>query len=369
MFNSRAVSGMHDPGDRSVFPSRAFRGRAGGNFRPATPYNPYSPIISELLPTPMHTLLFLLLFVPVLHGGGESVSEAQKFVDAGRYDAAKNLLEQMISRDGSNAEARMLLGRILNGHFKKFDEAEEQMEKAVELADENADFHYQLGILYGGQAQRASVFSKLSYAGKVKAQFQRAVELAPEDLRYRTGLISYYLQAPGIAGGSVAKAREHAGELLKRDPCEGHMALAGIAEYEKDDEAAEKEYLAASGANAAAWRPHHRLGYLYLKLKRADDAITQFTHYVKKAPEDPNSHDSLADAYTAKGNPGAALASYLNALRLNPAFPSSLYGAGRCYDEKGKKEEAAQYYKKFLDTNPKGDNAEKARERIKTLGG
>jgi tetratricopeptide (TPR) repeat protein len=213
------------------------------------------------------------------------------------------------------------------------------------------------------------VFSKLSYAGKVKEQFQKAVELAPDTLRYRSALISFYLQAPGIAGGSVSKAREHAGEILARDVFEGRMALAGIAEYEKENEAAEREYLAAVAANPAAWRSHHRLGYLYLRLNRPDDAVAQFALYVKKAPDDPNGHDSMADAYTAKGDTDAALASYLSALRLNPSYPSSLYGAGRCCDEKGRKEEALRYYRKYLEVNPQGESAGKARERAAALGG
>ena len=312
--------------------------------------------------------LFLLL-LPTFSAGGDDIAEARKLVDARQFDAAKTLLEQMISHDGTQAEARMLLGRILNVHFRKFDDAEEQMEAAVAIAGGNAEYHFQLGALYGGQAQRASVFSKLSYAGKLKEQFLKAVKLAPDTIRYRSALISYYLQAPGIAGGSVSKAREQAGEILARNLFEGRMALAGIAEYEKDNEAAEREYLAAAAANPAAWRPHHRLGYLYLRLNRADDAVAQFALYVKLAPNDPNGHDSLADAYTAKGNTDAALASYLNALRLNPSYPSSLYGAGRCCDEKGRTAEALRYYRKYLEANPQGENAGTARERVAALGG
>jgi tetratricopeptide (TPR) repeat protein len=319
----------------------------------------------------MHALILslVLFLLPALSGGGDDIAEAHRLIDARQFDAAKALLEQIITRDGTEAEARMLLGRILNGHFRRFDDAEEQMEKAVALAGGNAEYHFQLGALYGGQAQRASVFSKLSYAGKVKEQFQKAVDLAPDTVRYRSALISFYLQAPGIAGGSVSKAREHAGELQKRNPFEGHMAFAGIAEYEKENDAAEQEYLAAIAVTPGAWRPHHRLGYFYLRLNRPDDAVAQFALFVKKAPEDPNSHDSLADGYTARGNTDAALASYLSALRLNPAFPSSLYGAARCLDEKGKKEEALQYYRKYLEVNPKGGSAEKARERVDVLGG
>lgn len=317
----------------------------------------------------MKTLVVLLLIIPTLLRADGSIADALKLIETGNNDAARKMLEEIITKDGSNAEAHYHLGRLLAGPFRKYDDAEEQLEKAVELAGTNAEYHFTLGNLYGIQAQNASVFSKLSYAGKVKDEFLRAVELSPETLRYRLALLGYYLQAPGIAGGSVSKAREQAGEILKRDPFEGHIASAQIAEYEKELTLAEQEYRSAISTNPDHWRGYHLLGYFYLKMKRADDAITQFQQYVKRAPKDPNSYDSLADGYIAKGNTDAALGNYLNALNINPVFPSSLYGAARCYDTLGKKIEARQYYLKYLDHVQKGDNADRARERVNDLTG
>ena len=315
----------------------------------------------------MRNLAIFLCIIPTLLYAGESIADALKLIETGNNDAARKMLEEIVAADGSNAEARYHLGKLLASQFRKYDDAEEQLEKAVELAGTNAEYHFTLGNLYGIQAQNASIFSKLSYAGKVKDQFLRAVELSPETIRYRLGLLGYYLQAPGIAGGSVSKAREQAAELLKRDAYEGHIASAQIAEYEKEYTLAEQEYKSAIGIKPDRWRTFNLLGYLYLKMNKPDDAIAQFILYVKYAPKDPNSYDSLADGYTAKGNVDAALANYLNALAINPVFPSSLYGTARCYDTLGKKLEARQYYQKFLDHNPKGNNADRARERVKEL--
>ncbi len=74
------------------------------------------------------------------------------------------------------------------------------------LADNRADYHFTLGRAYGAIAQNGSIFTGMKYAGKVKSEFVRAVELEPDNVIYRTGLMRYYIQAPSIAGGSVEQS-------------------------------------------------------------------------------------------------------------------------------------------------------------------
>jgi tetratricopeptide (TPR) repeat protein len=307
-----------------------------------------------------------LASAPIL-SGGESIADAMKLVAAKDYDGARKTLEAVISQNGSDVEARYQLSRLLASHYLEYDAAEELMENAVELADGNAEYHFFLGTVYGAQAQLAGLLSKFSYAKKTREQFERAVSLQPDSVRYHSALLSYYLMAPGIAGGDVDKARAEGREILKRDAFEGHMALARIAGNEGELEGAEKEYRLAIGARPSDWRAHHMLGYLYLRMKRAEDAIAQFREYVRLSPKDPNSHDSLADGFMAKGNTDEALKSYLQALSFDPRFPSSVFGAGKCYDAKGMKAEALRNYRQYLADNPKGSHADEAKERVDEL--
>jgi tetratricopeptide (TPR) repeat protein len=309
----------------------------------------------------------VLLFFLSLSSGGENLTDAMRLVAAKDYDGARKILEAVVSHDGSNAEARYQLSRLLANHYRDFDAAEETMEGAVELADGNAGYHFFLGSVYGAQAQAAGLLSKFSYAKKTRDQFERAVALQPDSLRYRSALFAFYLMAPGIVGGGVDKARVQAQEVLKRDACEGYMMLAQIANSEDELDESEKEYKLAISAKPAEWRPHHMLGYLYCRMKRADDAVAQFQEYVRLSPKDPNSYDSLADGYLGKGNTDEALKSYLQALSLEPHFASSIYGAGSCYDTKGMKTEALHYFRQYLAEYPKGQYAGKAEERVDEL--
>jgi tetratricopeptide (TPR) repeat protein len=317
----------------------------------------------------MITLLFsaLLLFFPASPVTGESIADAMKLMAAKDYEGARKILQNVIAQNESNAEAHWRLGMLQANHFHEYDDAEESLEKAVELAEQNAEYHFALGTVYGAQAQLAGMLSKFSYAKKTRDQFEHAVALQPDSIRYRSALFTYYLRAPGIVGGGVDKARVQAKEILGRDPFEGHMAFAAIAESENASKEAEKEYLLAVAAKPTSWRPHHLLGYLYLRLKRVDDALAQFKEYVRLAPQDPNGYDSLADGFVANGNTDDALKSYLQALAINPHFPSSLFGAGGCYQKKGMKTEALNFYNRYLAENPKGQYADKAKEHIEEI--
>jgi len=309
---------------------------------------------------------FLLLF-PVSLLAADSVAEAVKLIDARDFDGARTMLEAIVRHDGGDADARFHLGRLLMNHFKDLDAAEEQLEKAVELADRNAEYHFVLGNLYGAQAQAASIFSKMSYAGKVKTEFLRSVELAPAAIRYRYALLEFYLQAPGIIGGSVDKAREQAHELLKREPYDGHLALARIATYEKDPAKAEEEYRNAARQNPSRWQAYHRLGYLLLGQKRVDEAILQFREYTRVAPGDANSWDSLGEGLFEKGDFAAAIESFTKATSVTPTWASPVYHAARCYDRLGKTEDALRQYRKYLSMQPTGTDAEDASARVKQL--
>ncbi|HEX3070599.1 MAG TPA: tetratricopeptide repeat protein [Thermoanaerobaculia bacterium] len=91
-------------------------------------------------------------------------------------------------------------------------------EKAVAQNPKSADAHYLLGSAYGSMAEKASIFSQASLASKTKEEFEKAVELDPNHLEARMGLVQYYAFAPGFMGGSYDKAFAQAAEIRKRDP-------------------------------------------------------------------------------------------------------------------------------------------------------
>lgn len=136
---------------------------------------------------------------------------------------------------------------------------------------------YALGRIYGQQAMTASVFKMPGLASKTKEQFLKAVELDPTLFEARSGLTQFYLMAPGIAGGSAAKARELAAEVQPRQPEQAKLLRALLAMDDNDWAVAERELASVKPGDdrtmarelRGQWT---RLGFQYMEQKNLPKA-------------------------------------------------------------------------------------------------
>jgi tetratricopeptide (TPR) repeat protein len=195
----------------------------------------------------------------------------QDLVAAGRVDEAIRVLDQQI-RAAPTAEAYNLLCRA---HFEleAWDTAIAECEKAVALAPGNGVYHLWLGRVYGEKADRVIFLRAVGLARKVRTEFERAVELAPDNWEARTDLAEFYLEAPGIVGGGEDKARAQADVLMKTNPGMAHWVQARIAQKNKDTGTAEKEYRAEIEASDGGARGWVNLAGFYRHMNRLDDMV------------------------------------------------------------------------------------------------
>ncbi len=95
-------------------------------------------------------------------------------------------------------------------------------------------YHLWLGRAYGERASRVVFFKAFGLARKVVREFEKARELSPDDTDVRFDLLEYYLEAPGVVGGSKEKARKEATEIARIDPRQGYAARAMLFAKEND---------------------------------------------------------------------------------------------------------------------------------------
>jgi tetratricopeptide (TPR) repeat protein len=205
-------------------------------------------------------------------------------------------------------------------------------EKAVALDNKNSDYCYQLGIAYSSKLNHKSteMMEKLTWATKMLEAWEKAVKLDGKNIKARQGLISFYLVAPPIAGGSVEKAEQQAKELLKLDELMGLAAYVGIYAKQKDfvrsRDYANKAFKMhmefkkkfpgkKSGFNSGIL---NNMGYEYINLGKMADAIEVFKMNVEAYPDFFNTYDSLGEAYAKAGKTELAIKNYEKALALNP---------------------------------------------------
>ncbi|WP_417441464.1 tetratricopeptide repeat protein [Idiomarina sp.] len=135
---------------------------------------------------------------------------------------------------------------------ERLDDAEDTVEDWVKNEPENAEAWHIRGIVMAQQAQD-SFFSALSYAGKSVDSFEKAVELEPGSLEYRTALLQFYMMAPSIAGGDDEKALAQIEAIKEIDAVEGAFARVKYLQHHEKEEQARKlvnEILAEHPNNA-----------------------------------------------------------------------------------------------------------------------
>jgi len=96
------------------------------------------------------------------------------------------------------------------------------------------------------------------------------------------------------------------------------------------------------------------LGYRHMFIEDYEKAEEFFLKSLELAPDEPNSHDSLADLYTRTGRFEKAISHYKKALELDPSFAYSKRNIGINFCFLAKYNEGREYLRKAIEseTNP-----------------
>ena len=177
--------------------------------------------------------LFAVLVAAGLPSFGQTPSaSALNLYRAKDYPAAQTAYAAIAAAEPQNAEAQFYLG-VLAEKRGENELAIRHLEQAVTLAPQRSDYVLELGGAYGTAAQKATLLNKMGWAKKCAAALEKAVQLDPENLTARNGLISFYREAPSFVGGGIHKAYVQAEEIRKRDPVMGAAVLGQLYLSEK----------------------------------------------------------------------------------------------------------------------------------------
>ena len=155
------------------------------------------------------------------------------------------------------------------------EQAERLIISALKKEPQNPEYHFYCGRIMGRQAGNA-FFSALSYANKSLACLSKAVELDPNNVAYRKGLVNFYLGAPGIAGGDEKLALEQVYYIQALDINQG--AIAELDYYRKTDalDSFERQLRQAITAEPHSAVYHFQLGLLLQSNQSYSEAQPHF---------------------------------------------------------------------------------------------
>jgi tetratricopeptide (TPR) repeat protein len=255
-----------------------------------------------------------------------TIAEAQELYRAKRYAEARTAFEQVAAVDPDNTEAAYRLGRLALMRNEQ-EEAVKWLEKATMLAPRSSPYFKALGDAYGLSAQKAGLFSKLGFARKCLAAYEKGVALDPQSVSARHALFDFYRTAPAIVGGGLDKARAQAQEIQKLDVVRGTLALVEVS-------VADEKYEEAFATLEDFRRSHpetldavYQIGRVaVLSGLRLDEGAAALKDYLTHTPNENQppfwaAHWRLGQIFEKKGDPAAARAEYEAALKLNPTQP------------------------------------------------
>ena len=347
-------------------------------------------------------VVFLGMFISISADCETTFEKAVRLFNDGKVAQSKPLFLDAVKEDPRNAEALYYLGMLAID--SDYDGAIDYLKNAVDLNGGVAKYHFKLGDAYGVKAQRGGLFGKIGAASNCKEQYINAICLDAKLTEARLHLIEFYLQAPGIVGGSVKKAMAHADTIKSYDAYEGYLAEARIHDYQKEKAQQEECYRKAMttdpkrpDAYRALWLIamadndgtkadeifknalaavgnksdlYLQVGLYYIEKNDFIKARGMFDESLKKNPQNDAVYYQLGKVALLSGvDLNQGLASFEKFCQMphsknSPGVEYAYWRIGMIYEKLGKSDSARLAYKKSLEISPNFENAKKALEKL-----
>lgn len=215
----------------------------------------------------MLKLLILLVFTLPAFSQSESQTAARLF-EQQKYDQARVVYLKIALREPRNPDAIEHLGD-LEAMGRKWSSAADYYRRLVAIRPNDAQAQYKFGGALSMIAGTSNTFKALSLVGEIRSAFENAIRLDPNHINARWALVEFYLQLPGIFGGSEAKATKYANQLARLSPVDHYLAKARIDEYFERFSSAEKNYKKADEIGQSE-TTRKKLAAIRTKIKNAE---------------------------------------------------------------------------------------------------
>lgn len=171
------------------------------------------------------------------------------------------------------------------------------------------DFHYKMGISYlnAGDIQMAYV------------QFQRALQLSPDDSKILNSLGLIYLHLENFK-----KAEEIFLKAVYEDDrfsdAYNNLGVTHMKTGQWQEAIKSFEKALSNPLYQTPERAFHNLGISYYRIRQFDLAIEAFQNAIKRSPLFPSPHYGLALAYNKAGRFGDAATAIARAIETDPRY-------------------------------------------------
>lgn len=316
----------------------------------------------------MRLLLYILfLFRATVFSQSTDFEKGVLHYSQKEWGKAKPYFLAALRDNVNNVKAQEYLGDIA-AYAKNWDDALGYYKPLVKTDETNANYHFKYGGVLAYKAQSSNKLKALTLVGDIKKHLHKAVELDKNHIEARWALVEIYISLPGIVGGSEAKAKHYAKELLELSEVDGHLALGYVAEYSNRPADAEIHYKKAIAIGGSE-HTYTKLSGLYEKTNQPSKAISNYELASEKLKR--NHLNYLIGKVSAKYN--TSLDKGLKCLQLyvknhseKDGVPTSwaYYRIAQIYRYKSDKRNAYNFIEKALHEKPDLEAAQKEKVLI-----
>jgi len=282
----------------------------------------------------------------------DALIKAKKYAEVEKAVAAK-LASEANNPDALIAKAELIL---IEGKESRLDEASKYAEQCISANPKNSECHESLGNVLGTKAQRGGVMSAMSYVGKIRDAFKKAIELDVNNFSARFSLMQFYLQAPSFVGGGTGKAKDLVIETIKSSPAAGALLQASLDLHEDNFDRATSGALAVNTSSSDALARQQRnllsnIGHAQFNEKKFANAEKIFRELTQRFPDAVHGYFGLGKTLQEQGKAKEAIPHLEKALTVD-ASAGIHYRLGKAWQMLGDKAKALSAFEKALMFKP-----------------
>ncbi|XP_066273178.1 tetratricopeptide repeat protein 37-like [Branchiostoma lanceolatum] len=270
----------------------------------------------------------------------------QTYINLGDLDKAEELCVEALKTDATRHTMMALQGLVFSQQ-EKYQEAEKQLKKSLELNPDVALYHFWLGQLYWTMGEESK-----KDKSKCMTSLLKAAKLDP----YHSDTFLYLGHYYRDVARDVQRAKRCYQKAFDLDQSseEAGAAFGDSCIALGEEEAGLKLYVsvtskASAGTAKWAWL---RLGLYQMQHGEGTQSVKSLQAALRADPKDPHCWECLAEAYLSRGGYTAALKAFTKAAELNPEATYSLYQVAAIKQVLGQFPDAIAEYQLILEKDP-----------------
>ena len=318
----------------------------------------------------MKKYLYLFLFLPTLAFSQTTKDSITKLLSKKQYTEAEHTAYNYLKTNPQDMEVKELLGDAY-GYQKKWDQAISVYKQLVDYKKTNAEYHYKYGGAMGMKALAINKIEAMGMISNIREAFLKAAELDPKHTNTRWALVEFYMQIPGLIGGSQAKALKYADELYNLSKVDGYLAKGYIYETDNEPNLAEKYYKLAIKEGGSLWC-YDKLTTFYEKQNQPEKALNNLEEAKSKHKRNALHYQigKVAAEYNIELHKGEqCLITYIENYSPNDGVPKAwaYYRLAQIYLLKKDKTEALKHIDLAISEYPKMKPFNEEKQKILKL--